>query len=111
MCLNTNWPIPRYAFKDIKVWKRLDYAGNSPYYNMQYKPNTGYSSKLKLRISSDHSVFRVDEGLHAYAIKPHEGWFDRNIVEMTIPKGSWYFKGQDDNIASNKLITGDRTAL
>lgn len=123
MCLYKEKPGFEVATEPIKVYKILSRCSEpllfhityssegyvSPYRHKRYILHELYTSPL---IEHDTPcVYYVEEGLHAFVTKEsalrHKEKYGSNywaILEATIPKGSQYAKGLDDDIVSDKLI-------
>ena len=107
----------KIATEDIKVWKCLEIknksntTGRAPYRGTLYKE--GELKKVKAfgfgYYQHDDGKWDVDidQGLHACTTYQTATWLkssDRFIVEMIIPKGTKYFKGDDNDIVSLQLL-------
>lgn len=119
MCLYTEQIKPKVAEKDIVVYKVLNHNMLSPYYGLSYPLNRKITSKL---LCYDHEwsprtpIFNIEEGLHAYTKRrvAYARQHDLNILtkesvvysvyKAIIPKGSKYYIGLDNDIASDALI-------
>lgn len=133
MCLDISlFSRRRKAKKDIHVFKVLVLP--TPYDGNEYEPYTPYvqtympfgSSQLSKLVRE--MIFSVEEGIHTFETqyaarilarqlartKYRAPWVsgDLNlvVVECTIPKGAYYYKGtfgSQVSYASNKLVIGD----
>lgn len=99
MCLIKTHRFPKYTHKDIIVYKRLKSVHGewyTPYQCVNIKLNSLiYNHNLIL-----YGVFTDTIegcGVHSYE-EPRVSLF-----KSIIPKGSWYYIGNDGDIASNKL--------
>ena len=117
MCLYTKQIKPKVAEKDLVVYKVLDYNMGSPYYGLLYPLNRKVTSEL---LCYDHvwnprnQLFNVEEGLHAFtnrlAAHSHAQCLEYSnghiqfVYKAIIPKGSKYYIGIDNDIASDALI-------
>ena len=121
MCLYTKQIKPKVAEKDIVVYKVLDHNMGSPYYGLLYPLNEKRTSILKRYDwkweEKGYKIYDVEEGLHAftkrlaaYVKQYYLNQPDRNnlatysVYKAIIPKGSKYYIGLDNDIASDALI-------
>lgn len=109
MCLLKKHFFPKYAFKDITVFKRVIKSSNiyyTPYQLCYIEIGETYSSSENI-FNSIFKYYIEGEGIHSYislnSAKFHDIAPNEIIVECIIPKGSWYYLGEFDDIASNKL--------
>lgn len=120
MCLYTKQIAPKVAEKDIVVYKVLDYNMGSPYYGLLYHLNRKITSDLNIYDSRWHlgtQLLTVEEGLHsctkriaAYLIQRYLNIYYKksgitySVYKAIIPKGSKYYIGLNNDIASDALI-------
>lgn len=124
---------PKYATKDIICYKilRKGLPGGafcgiyySPYKFFEYKLNERVSSDFSFRLSpiilsSPQKEYRclkklttfdfVTRGLHSLkylstAIGYKMRFIQVAVMECTIPKGSWYYEGTDNELVSDNII-------
>lgn len=123
---------PKYATKDITCYKVLikNLPGEvfhgtyySPYKLFEYKLKECVSSNFDFRLSptilsSPQKEYRylkklavfdfVTQGLHSYKyLSAAIGCVYRRggiVTECTIPKGSWYYEGTDNELVSDNII-------
>ena len=134
MCLITDRNIPLVAEEDIEVYKVMQVMtdktgspfGVPPYRTLyHYHPGKNQSSEHDItmygnepiKTSSSGKYYGVEAGyLHAYVNRYAAGFLHAEllvksggtttikIVKMTIPKGTKYFLGNDNDIASEVLV-------
>jgi hypothetical protein len=103
---------PLIAENDIVVYKFLGPGNNAPYYSKVYKANSEYKIKGTLTPDSDGVI---NEGFHAWrtesvarymmAITADAHTPVRKVVKFIIPKGAKYFRGQSNDIVSDRIRT------
>lgn len=108
---------PFIATKDILVWKIITTRNLSLYRSFKYKPNCGYPTiKFNIRYSYNNDIdyFKAYEGYHAYTSRRitrlrYAKYRDvlYKIVKFYIPKGAKYYLGEDGDIVSNTIKSGD----
>lgn len=124
---------PKYATKDIICYKvLLKGLFGEPFHGIYYSPYKFFKYKLNERVSSNFSfrlsptlpstpqkeyrylknlrVFDfVSQGLHSFkysfaAIGHNMRFIGGVVVECTIPKGSWYYEGAENELVSDNII-------
>lgn len=112
MCLHKKHFLPKIATKDIPVYKVLTEIPDScmvtPYMKIPIKFNTIIKAGRKGFWESIFDIYIVNEGfIHSYTdlltARINENRAD-TIFKAIIPKGSLYFIGENNEIASTKLI-------
>ena len=103
---------PLIAKEDILVWKFIFQDNRAPYYTeFCYSPN---KTEKEVKLKVINAI--IEEGYHSWcsrSIAKSEksekfrkfGKF--KVVKFYIPKGSEYFIGEDGDIVSNKIRSGD----
>lgn len=114
MCLvikSKKRPEPRIAKKAIKVWKRLDEFKDrykSPYQGMIYERGNIYTSQIDTpeKHPWHHELWVINMGLHSYTLEARAIGAFMGIakVEMYIPEGAVYYRGENHEIVSDTLI-------
>lgn len=120
MCLYTKQIKPKVAEKDIVVYKILDYNMGSPYYGLLYHLNRKITSDLQIYDSRRFlgtQLLNVEEGLHSFTkrivayltqrylnIYYKKSGITYSTYKAIIPKGSKYYIGLNNDIASDALI-------
>ena len=106
---------PLIADRDILVWKIIYDTNVSLYRGFQYIANTQYCTE-ELKVQFEHSIHA---GYHAYTTrettrarvrtfrKVLQKGVKIKIVKFTIPKGAKYYIGNNLDIVSNTIISGD----
>lgn len=125
MCLIPVVDVIQVATEDILVYKIVTKDNLSIIHRLPYKPNERYELALPLLIVYDYNDSyngsQVNEGFHAYtslaaaagsALKLNLsinakfiGQF--KIVTFTIPKDAHYIIGDDGDIVSDAIVSGD----
>lgn len=129
MCLQTTWKLPKEAKKDIIVYKC--FSNNlwnshkivSPFNNFEYITDKVYKTTMKE--TNDDSYFddeagiakkeyekingtlkNIGEGFHSAKTLERliDDTYTYRIFECIIPKGSLYYEGLTDLLASNQII-------
>lgn len=101
------------ATEDMVVYKVIRQNNTSVYYDFQYKPNTLYRLRKKLKIINNGSYNGIREGFHSfkdfqYATVEMSNWFrTEKIVKFVIPKGAKYYLGMSGDIVSTSIRSGD----
>ena len=112
MCLYKKHYLPKIAFRDIHVYKVLTEISNccmvTPYIKMPIKFNTIIKAGKEGFWESIFDTWAVNRGfIHSYtdlfAARINENRHD-TIFKAIIPKGSLYYIGGKNEIASTKLI-------
>ena len=106
MCLVKKHWFPKIAWKPIKVYKYVNPYDNNvefetPYMYKSYK----FGEVIEAKCSWIKNFFKNEingEGVHAYARRMPDSYF------ATIPKFSLYWEGEDDDIASTRLIVHNK---
>lgn len=135
MCLTVMGKRVRYkiATKDIVVYKMLKKrSGRSPFQEMKYEPNTKYVSVIDnakcVWKYYDENEWEIEVGLHSFIelrstnmriqnfmIRKNSYLFKFKeklaIFPMIIPKGAKYVVGEDGEVVSSSLFTGDMKPL
>lgn len=105
MCLNViSGTTRRVAQKDFFVYKRLKFNDESPYQDTKYIRNKTYKLGKEIRQSNG----AVNAGFHAYLNigAARAGLdYDEKIVPMIVPKGTRYYVGDGQEIASETIKT------
>ena len=119
MCLYTKWRLPREAKEDIHCFKVLKRNKNSnilwaPVQKKMYRQEKEYKTIIVRH--GEH----VNQGFHAcitieramnlgaiYASRKTLKKYDMLILDAIIPAGSLYYIGDNDEIASNRIIIKD----
>jgi hypothetical protein len=124
MCLYSQQTNPLIAEEDITVYKLLyNKEGTlllyAPFYGFKYTPNKLYINndtpdivKYDDDVTAFHIKYRIGKGFfHAYTNRDiakrqlYRGYkYINTILKATIPKGSKYFLGIDNDICSNQII-------
>ena len=126
MCfiINDDCPNAIVAIRNIRVYKRLrnlkitkrgNLIGRSPYLEYIWYKGKVISFKKKLKIVyrkvEGACLYTIDEGFHAYtninAAISHRGYCNEDICEFFIPKGSTYYINCE-KIVSNSMIWSGR---
>lgn len=122
MCLTiaNNSTKPLIAKKDILVWKVITKNNISIWREFRYYPNKTYITKFYIEcgnlVYNYNMMFcTVYSGFHAYlsrsiARKVKSYVNDEKVVKFIIPKGAKYYLGDDGDIVSNKIRSGDLKA-
>lgn len=101
------------AKEDITVYKVIFKDNSSQYRYFQYKPNTTYRLRKKLKIINVKFIY---EGFHSYIDKKNNKHMvvgnSHKIVKFVIPKGAkYYINKMNGEYVSTSIRTGDLTAL
>lgn len=125
-------PHPELATRPMTVYKVIDTDNRSAFQSFVYEPGICY--KLGKSLCSYKNAFTntwdVDEGFHAYtsvrAARRSQLSRTRNcaldstpptvarlfkIVEFIIPVGAHYFLGDNDDIVSDEIISGNLLSI
>ena len=108
---------PHVADKAMTVWKVIKFTNLSMWQSFVYEPNHRYET-VELTVINKSNYVRsayliINEGYHAFTnlraahdeiVTFGSGY---KVVKFTIPKGATYFIGDDDDIVSNRIISGD----
>lgn len=108
---------PHIAKSNMTVWKVITTDNYSYYKNKPYKPNTlyprvkfGYYSQVIKQILETV----IEMGYHSYKSRENARNLhfnsimdDTKIVKFIIPKGAKYYIGEDGDIVSNIIKSGD----
>lgn len=122
MCLTTKQKWPKIAWKPIKVYKVIyGYPNNyrTMYQRMSVDIGQTYQETIhnifrnieKNRTITGKRIFEIYFGLHSFqkrylaeAVKDYYSClYNTHVIECTIPKFSFYWIGDRDDIVSNKL--------
>lgn len=115
MCLYAKGYRIKYeiAEEDIVVYKRLTKDNYSPYVKFEYKSNTVYKTEKRLTSPNRRDIY---VGLHAYVSRStarrecyfnsDAPFYNEKVVKMTIPAGTRFALGTNDEIVSECLVTG-----
>lgn len=118
MCLYKTHIFPKRAKKDIIVYKALKYSEDTrSYYTPFRQEDVIFNTTLKSKKSIFKGIFKKHiqaEGVHSERTLFYATRFRWNLINPTfifvaiIPKGSYYYIGEDGDMASNKLVITDR---
>lgn len=110
------WQKPHIAEDDIRVFKVLTIQkiGNkiafySPSQWFRYKLNKTYIQRLRIVKTSIDGIMEITEGLHSLAIYTIAAQYAASIGPQSvvliaeIPKGSLFYRNEEDEIVSEKL--------
>lgn len=94
--------IAKRAFKDITVYKILKIDNTSDCRGYLYKKGYNYPEKKESIIQK---TTKIGEGfLHALTVVPPTLYQylypEEKIIKMVIPKGAWYFLGNEEYFVS-----------
>lgn len=95
------------AEKDINVWKIIRADNSSEFRGFKYTANKTYPHK-ELRVRNSE----VEAGYHAYTTRDNarsrkNGYRALKLVKFTIPKGTKYFFGDNNDIVAECIRSGD----
>lgn len=118
MCLGTFNPEIQVANGIIPVFKILRMDNKSLVMNFQYEPRERYTLTSSLRASPNPIIedyWLVNEGFHTYHSMKRarderyclSSSFVFKLVAFAIPKGTHYIIGDDGDIVSDTIVSGD----
>ena len=100
---------PHIAKKDILVWKVIFKDNTSLHRNFKYSPNKSFP-KVKFTMSRYESNL-IYAGYHSFKSREiarfNKTYSNLKVVKFYIPKGAKYFIGDDCDIVSNRIRSGD----
>ena len=114
MCLETTQKRAKIAKEDIHCYKVMRVVNT--HIRSIYQYHRYYINKLetidKFGIVKYSTFVFIDEGLHAYISLEtalcRTIWNTGILYNCTIPKGSKYYLGNDDDIVSNQMMINGR---
>lgn len=113
-------PRARTAKEDIPVYKIIKKSNKSLHRGFKYTRRKDYEHE-KLKHFLYDNDYIVEYGFHAYTSleRASEAWegllfwdrIDTKIVRFTIPAGAEYFMGEDGEVVSGKIRSGELRPL
>lgn len=119
MCLYiASGDVERIAMEDRVVYKVIQKNNKSLHQDFQYKPNTLFRLRKKLKIFRVGDYNEINEGFHSYvnfvtAAKrcSYILTFNTKLVEFIIPKGAKYYLGDMNDIVSTSIKSGSLRSI
>lgn len=121
MCLIAKHASAKIASDDIAIFKVLRKYGRvykSPWWGTEWKLGEIKTSPMKRRLREFTKGWQkkmINQGLHAYLATPKRKRstmmkFTHSVVFAGIvPKGSYYYLGEDNEIVANQMIMTKKT--
>lgn len=104
---------PLIAKTDKTVWKVIGKHNLSMHRKKHYSPNKLYQ-RVAFGYSSDSlNIQYIEAGYHAFTsrciarLKYYSNKEEYKLVKFTIPKGAKYYIGEDGDIVSNMIKSGN----